>query len=859
MSESNKDDKEKKPLSLGAKPGGTLSLKGNAGAQARQNLSSPSRGTVVEVRRRRTGGKADEVAPASSSGIDAALSNELHSLTSEERDARAKALREALAQPKKERPDTSNEGIGQAVHREPEKTEVKSKADTIEDMRRRELEELERIEADEKKRQEEANRLRQDQVRSFTAPSGPSAPFQGRPAPASPGTGRDEGGESESMRDRMRRHNPRNNKSGDENRWSAGKLTVTKVLSEDYDRDGGRSIASVKRAREKARKMALGPKEAAQKVYREVVIPEVITVQELANRMTERGADVIKALMKMGVMATINQSIDADTAEIIVTDFGHTVKRVTESDVETNLGGVEDKAEDMVSRPPVVTIMGHVDHGKTSLLDALRSTDVVSGEAGGITQHIGAYQVQLASGAKITFLDTPGHAAFTEMRARGANVTDIVVLVVAANDSIMPQTIEAINHAKAAKVPMIVAVNKIDLPDANVQKVINDLLQHEVVVESLGGDTMMVEISAKKKLNLDKLEEAILLQAEVLELKVNPKRPAEAAVVESKMEVGRGSVATVLIQRGTLKQGDIFVVGAEWGRVRAMYNDHGQQLTEAVPGQPVEVLGLTGTPDAGDILNVVENEAKARDVSEYRARKKRERASAAMSTNRQGKTFEDILAAAKVADNKKILPVLIKGDVHGSVEAIIGSLNKMTEESTEIGIQVLHSGVGAITESDITLARASNAFIIGFNVRANAQARVQAEREGVQIRYYNIIYNVIDDVKQVLSGMLSPVRREEYLGQAEIRQVFNITKVGKIAGCMVTAGMVKRGAGVRLLRDNVVIHDNGVLKTLKRFKDEVREVKEGMECGMAFENYEDIKEGDVIECYQVVEEARTLA
>ncbi len=855
MSESNKDDKEKKPLTLGAKPGGTLSLKGSAAAQARQNLGggSSSRGTVVEVRRRRAPGKTEEAAPQTTGGVDEALSSELHSLTSEERDARAKALREALAQPRKERPAESNDGIGTVVNKAAPAEEAK-KPDTVEDMRRRELEELERIEAQEKARQKENDRLRQDQVRSFTAPSGPSAPSAPRP-----GTGRDsDGGDDAYNRDRARRVNPRAPKSGDDDRRRGGKLTVSKVLNDD-ERDGGRSLAAVKRAREKARKMALGPKEPAQKIFREVIVPEVITVQELANRMAERGADVIKALMKMGVMATINQTIDADTAEIIVTDFGHAVKRVTESDVETSLDGSEDTAEQLVSRPPVVTSMGHVDHGKTSLLDALRSTDVVSGEAGGITQHIGAYQVQLASGAKITFLDTPGHAAFTEMRARGANVTDIVVLVVAANDSLMPQTIEAINHAKAAKVPLIVAINKIDLPDANPMKVKQDLLSHEVIVEELGGDTMVVEISAKKKINLDKLEEAILLQAEVLELKVNPNRAAIGAVVEAKMEIGRGSVATVLVQRGTLKQGDIFVVGAEWGRVRALYNDHGKQLTEAIPGQPVEVLGLTGTPDAGDILNVVETEAKAREVSEYRARKKRERASAALSTNRQGKTFEDILAAAKVADNKKILPVLIKGDVHGSVEAIIGSLNKLTEESTEIGIQVLHSGVGAITESDITLAKASNAFVIGFNVRANAQARVQAERDAVQIRYYNIIYNVIDDAKQILSGMLSPTRREEYLGQAEIRQVFNITKVGKIAGCMVTAGMVKRGAGVRLLRDNVVIHDNGVLKTLKRFKDEVKEVKEGMECGMAFENYEDIKEGDVIECYQVVEEARTLA
>lgn len=849
MSESKEDKKEdKKPLSLGSKSGGTLSLKGNAAAQARQNLAGSARGTVVEVRRRRAAPKADE-APAPSGGSSGDLSTDLHNLTSEERDARAKALREALAQPKKERSPKDNEGIGQTVNRATESG--KDEKEDVEDLRRKELEELERIEAEEKARQQEADRMRQDQVRSFTAPS---QTFSRPPA------GGREDGDSESVRDRMRRNNNRNPKGGeDDGRWRSGKLTVTKVLNEDFDRDGGRSLASQRRAREKARKMAMGPKEPAQKVFREVIIPEVITVQELANRMSERGADVIKSLMKLGVMATINQSIDADTAELIVGEFGHTVKRVTEGDVEMNLGGdIEDKAEDLVARPPVVTIMGHVDHGKTSLLDALRATDVVSGEAGGITQHIGAYQVTLASGSKITFLDTPGHAAFTEMRARGAHVTDIVVLVVAANDSLMPQTIEAIAHAKAAKVPMIVAINKIDLPEANPQKVKNDLLSHEVVVEELGGDTQVVEISAKKKTNLDKLEEAILLQAEVLELKVNPKRAAEGAVVEAKMEVGRGSVATVLVQRGTLRQGDIFVVGSEWGKVRALYNDRGVQLTEALPGQPVEVLGLNGTPEAGDILNVVDTEAKARDVAEYRDRKKRERASAAMSSNRQGKSFEDILAAAKVTENKKILPVVIKGDVHGSVEAIIGSLNKMTEENEEIGIQVLHSGVGAITESDITLAKASNAFIVGFNVRANAQARTQAERDAVQIRYYNIIYNVIDDVKGVLSGMLSPSRREEYLGQAEIRQVFNITKVGKIAGCMVTAGMVKRGAGVRLLRDDVVIHDNGTLKTLKRFKDEVKEVKEGMECGMAFENYEDIKEGDVIECYEVIEEARTL-
>lgn len=876
MSESTKDDNAKKPLSLGSKPAGTLSLKGNAAAQVKQNLAGGGRGTVVEVRRRRTGPRPeDAVAPAPvassapSSELDSHTAQELHSLTSEERDARAKALREALAQPKKERVSLADEGIGQVVVHEAPKsdepapqaaTPEQKKKLTVEEMRRLELEELERIEADEKAKQKEADRQRQDKVRAFTAaPSAaPSAPNFGKPAAPAGGAGygrgrEDDGGES--MRDRMRRAPKTTRGAEDANAWRGGRLTVTKVLNEDFDRDGGRSLASQKRAREKARKMASGLQTPAQKIYHEVVLPEVITVQELANRMAERSSDVIKALMKLGVMATINQSIDADTAELLVSDFGHTVKRVTESDVEMNLDGIEDQSEQLISRPPVVTIMGHVDHGKTSLLDALRSTDVVSGEAGGITQHIGAYQVQVASGQKVTFLDTPGHAAFTEMRARGANITDIVVLVVAANDSIMPQTIEAINHAKAAHVPLIVAINKIDLPDANPQKVRQDLLQHEVVVEEMGGDTMAVEISAKKRMNLDKLVETILLQAEVLELKANPNRAAVGAVVEAKMEVGRGSVATLLVQKGTLRQGDIFVVGSEWGRVRMIFDDHGKPLKEAVPGQPVEVLGLTGTPEAGDTLNVVETEARARDIAEFRARKKREKTSAALSS--KGKSFEDILAAAKVADNKKILPVLIKGDVHGSVEAIIGSLNKATEESTEIGIQVLHSGVGAITESDITLAKASNAFIIGFNVRANAQARTQAERDGVQIRYYNIIYNVIDDVKAVLSGMLSPTRREEYLGQAEIRQVFNITKVGKIGGCMVTTGVVKRGAGVRLLRDHVVIHE-GTLKTLKRFKDEVKEVKEGMECGMAFENYEDIKEGDVIECFEVVEEARTL-
>jgi translation initiation factor IF-2 len=832
----NKEKDGKKPLSLGSGAKKTLSLKGGALPAG----GRPSRGgPVVEVRRVRSARSAETpaAAPIKQAGPDTDVSDNLRNLTAEEREARAKALQEALSAPRKKSiTETARENAPMSVSGKPDKPDA-------DELRRRELEELQRIEAEEK-----ASRALNEQKNAPFAVRGPV----GGPGPAPRKAGDDEDGGS-SYRDRVKKAPARQPRNLD--RRNGGKLTVSQVLNEDYDRDRGPSLAAQKRAREKARKLA-GPKEPAQKLYREVVIPETITVQELANRMTERAADVVKSLMKMGVMATINHTIDADTAELIVHEFGHTFKRVTEADVEDSLVSVQEIVENMQPRPPVVTIMGHVDHGKTSLLDSLRQTDVVSGEAGGITQHIGAYQIETKSGQRITFLDTPGHAAFTEMRARGANVTDIVVLVVAANDSIMPQTIEAINHAKAANVPIIVAINKVDLPDANPMKVKQDLLQHEVVVEDMGGDVQAVEISAKKKINLDKLEDAILLQAEILELKADPTRSAEGAVVESKMETGRGSVATVLVQKGTLRQGDIFVVGAEWGRVRVLIDDKGQQVAEAEPGKPVEVLGLQGTPDAGDVLNVVENEARAREIADYRARKKREVTSAGAGA---GMSFEDMLAASKAQGKKSILPIVIKGDVHGSVEAIIGSLEKMAEDNDEIGVQILHSGVGAITESDITLARASNAMVIGFNVRANAQARQQAERDKVTISYYNIIYNVIDDAKAILSGMLSPSKREEYLGQAEIRQVFNITKVGKIAGCMVTTGMVKRGAGVRLLRDNVVIHDNGVLKTLKRFKDEVKEVKEGMECGMAFENYDDIKEGDIIECFEVVEEARTLA
>ncbi|WP_372397845.1 translation initiation factor IF-2 [Azospirillum sp. HJ39] len=633
-------------------------------------------------------------------------------------------------------------------------------------------------------------------------------------------------------------------------RRKGSKMTVSQALSDDGS-DRTRSLAAVRRARERERLRQMSRQETA-KVTRDVVLPEVITVQELANRMAERGADVIKSLMRMGVMATINQTIDADTAELLITEFGHRVRRVSESDVEIGLRATEEEGAVLIARPPVVTIMGHVDHGKTSLLDALRQTDVVSGEAGGITQHIGAYQVQLESGAKITFIDTPGHAAFTEMRARGANVTDVVVLVVAANDGVMPQTIEAIRHAKAAKVPIIVAINKCDLPDAKPERVRQELLQHELVVEEMGGDVLDVEVSAKAKRNLSKLEEAILLQAEILELRANPDRAAEGVVIEAKLERGRGSVATVLVQRGTLKVGDVFVTGSEWGRVRALINDRGQTVNEAAPAVPVEVLGLNGTPMAGDDFTVVESEARAREIAEFRQRKKRE---AAVAASARG-SLQDMFSRIQAGEAKE-LPVVIKGDVQGSIEAIASSLEKLTAENTEVKVRVLHNSVGAINESDITLANASNAMIIGFNVRANPQARDLAKRDGVEIRYYSIIYNVIDDVKAALTGLLSPTLRERFIGYATIREVFNITKVGKVAGCMVTQGTVKRGAGVRLLRDNVVIHE-GTLKTLKRFKDEVKEVREGYECGMAFENYDNIQAGDQIEAFEIEEIAREL-
>jgi translation initiation factor IF-2 len=578
-------------------------------------------------------------------------------------------------------------------------------------------------------------------------------------------------------------------------------------------------------------------------------VPEVITVQELANRMATRAADVIKALMSMDVMVTATQTIDADTAELVVAEFGHKLKRVSEADVEIGVKGADDNEEAKQGRAPIVTVMGHVDHGKTSLLDALRETDVAAHEAGGITQHIGAYQVKLSSGNKITFIDTPGHAAFTEMRSRGAQVTDIVVLCVAADDGIMPQTIEAIHHAKAAEVPMIIAINKIDRPDADPNRVRTELLQHDVQVEEMGGEVQSVEVSALKKTNLDKLEEAIILQSELLELKANSDRAAEGIVVESKMEQGRGSVSTVLVQRGTLKVGDIFVAGAESGRVRAMIDSHGQNLKEAGPSMPVEVLGLNGTPEAGEQVNVVESDARAREVREFRQRRQKEAQVSAASRGTLEQMFEKIKEG-----EAESLPVLVKSDVHGSLEAICGALDKMSTD--EVRVQILHAAVGGINESDVTLARASDAWIIAFNVRANAQARDLAKRDGVDVRYYSIIYDVTDDMRKALSGMLAPEIRETFLGYADIREVFNVSKVGKVAGCIVTEGLVKRGAKVRLIRDDVVIHE-GDLSQLKRFKDDVNEVK-GTECGMAFANYQDLKIGDRIECFEVEEVAREL-
>ena len=768
----------------------------------------------------------------------------LRQLSSDEIDARARALADAKVHEAVERQAAIDAATRRAAEAE---RQAKEQAEAA----HRQAEEDARHKAEEhaRSRAEEAARRRFGEAEAKTAVPGEVAPARpgAKNVRETPEVEEDDrpGGLRGRVKTAARPPDPKPVKRVDDRR--RGKLTLSNALD---DTERARSLASIRRRRERerARTHETGPRE---KIIREVTIPETITVQELANRMAERAVDVVKLLMKQGQLIKVTDIIDADTAQIIAEEMGHSVRRVAEADVIEGLFAAPADDSDLEPRSPVVTIMGHVDHGKTSLLDAIRQTDVVAGEAGGITQHIGAYQVE-RNGHKITFIDTPGHAAFTAMRSRGASVTDIVILVVAADDGVMPQTIEAINHAKAAKVPIIVAINKVDKPDADPQRVRTELLQHEVFVESMGGDVLDVEVSAVKGTNLDKLLETILLQAEVLELKADPNRAAEGAVIEAKLDKGRGPVATILVQSGTLHIGDIVVAGAAWGRVRALVNERNQQLKEAGPSTPVEVLGFQDAPEAGDRLAVVDSEARAREVSDYRARQKREKA-LARTTAARG-SLEQMMNQLQVA-GQKIFPLVIKGDVQGSVEAIAQALEALGTD--EVAVRILHSGVGGITESDVTLAASSTAAIIGFNVRANKQARETAERDGIEIRYYNIIYNLVDDVKAAMSGLLSPERRETMLGNAEILEIFDISKVGKIAGCRVTDGTVERGANVRLIRDNVVVHE-GKLSTLKRFKDEVREVPAGQECGMAFEKYEDMRVGDVIECYRVEEIARSL-
>jgi translation initiation factor IF-2 len=851
---SERDDSGSTPA-RGAGRGKTLSLKRTETSTVRQSFShGRSKAVVVEKKRTRVApGKAD--APAGKKSVrktradDGAAQKDaeapsvqnqprggvvLRELTDEERLARSRALTDAKYAEEEARRQAEIDAQRRAVEEERLKRERETAA------KRKEEEEARKAAEEEERRkteEEEAARALEEKA-AAAAKAEPATP--GRRGKAA----LDEDEEELKKKGKGTPKTPAARKATSGGR-RAGKLTIARALSGDEDRM--RSVASFRRQLNRAHRQQTVAQPAGP---REVTIPETITVAELANRMARRGVEVIKVLMKNGMMMTVNDVIDADTAELVATELGHSVKRVAESDVLEGLRGEEDAPETLGPRAPIVTVMGHVDHGKTSLLDALRKTDVISGEAGGITQHIGAYQVQTPSGAKITFLDTPGHAAFTAMRARGAKVTDIVVLVVAADDGVMPQTVEAISHAKAAGVPMIVAVNKIDKPDANPQRVKTELLQHEVQVEEMGGEVLAVEVSALKGTGLEKLEEVILLQAELLDLKANPNRPADGVVVEAKLDKGRGPVATVLVERGTLKAGDIVVAGAEWGRVRALVNERGEQVESAGPAEPVEILGLSGAPEAGDELAVVESEARAREVTEYRDRKRREGKQANMSRM----TLDQLLQKKKEGE-KSFLPLVIKADVHGSVEAIAGALDKLGTE--EVAVQILHDGVGGITESDVILAHASGAAIIGFNVRANAQARDRARRDGVEIRYYNIIYNVVDDIKAALSGLLTPEVREKFLGNAEILEVFNISKVGKVAGCRVTEGMVRRGASVRLIRDDVVIHE-GELSTLKRFKDEVKEVQTGQECGMAFANYHDIQKGDVIECFEVETIQRSL-
>ncbi|TMM52640.1 translation initiation factor IF-2 [Sulfitobacter sabulilitoris] len=755
-------------------------------------------------------------------------------ITDAEMERRLKAVQAAKARESEEAAEREAEEKARAEDRERRRAEQEAK-----DAEEREREESLKAKAEEdERRKQEAEAAAQAAAAPAEEPA-VARPSSSKAAPQAPAR----------KTERDREDTNKRNKGGEDNRRS-GKLTLNQALAGG---EGGRqrSMAAMKRKQERARQKAMGGSVEREKVVRDVQLPEAIVVSELANRMAERVGEVVKALMNNGMMVTQNETIDADTAELIIEEFGHKVVRVSDADVEDVIKEIEDDPKDLQPRPPVITIMGHVDHGKTSLLDAIRNAKVVAGEAGGITQHIGAYQVTTDGGQVLSFLDTPGHAAFTSMRSRGAHVTDIVVLVVAADDAVMPQTIEAINHAKAAKVPMIVAINKIDKPAANPDKVRTDLLQHEVIVEKMSGEVQDVEVSATTGQGLDDLLEAIALQSELLELKANPNRAAIGAVIEAQLDVGRGPVATVLIQNGTLRQGDIFVVGEQYGKVRALINDQGERVKEAGPSVPVEVLGLNGTPEAGDVLNVTGTEAQAREIAEYRANAARDKRAAAGAAT----TLEQLMANAKADESVNELPILVKADVQGSAEAIVQAMEKIGNE--EVRVRVLHSGVGAITETDVGLAEASGAPIMGFNVRANASARNTANQKGVEIRYYSVIYDLVDDVKAAASGLLSNEIRETFIGYASIKEVFKVTGVGKVAGCLVTEGVARRSAGVRLLRDDVVIHE-GTLKTLKRFKDEVAEVQSGQECGMAFENYDDIRPGDVIEIFEREEVTRTL-
>ena len=823
-------EKEENEKTDEQKTGKTLSLKRTVDSgQVRQNFShGRTKSVQVERKRKRVVTPGNVAAPSSATPSatepvetkapevkEQTSENNLGGLSRQEQAARQAAVAEAKVR-------AAEEAIREK-----------------EDAEKRALEEAERQE-EEAKRKLASPDIADIPLTPLETTEGPATPRRKEPARTSEDTPARRKEKTEEPR------RPAVAKRGEQQRRRTGKLTINDALN---DEERVRSMASIRRRREREKRQSMSM-EPREKVARTITLPESITIQELANRMAERAVDVIKLLMQQGVMAKINDTIDADTAELIAEELGHKVNRVTDADVEDSIDTEEDTDDDKKPRPPVVTVMGHVDHGKTSLLDALRKTSIVTGEAGGITQHIGAYQVTKEDGEKVTFIDTPGHAAFTSMRARGAKVTDIVILVVAADDGVMPQTVEAISHAKAAEVPIVVAVNKIDKPEADPTRVKNELLQHEIISEDMGGDVQFVEVSALTGTGLDDLLESVLLQAELLDLKANPDRAAEGIVIESKLEKGRGAVATVLVQRGTLSVGDIFVVGEESGRVRALLDDQGESIKSALPASPVEVLGAGGSPSAGDMFNVVETEAKAREIAEYRARISREKRTA--SGNRT--TLDQMMQQLKDTELKE-LPIVVKADVQGSAEAISQAVDKLGTD--EVCGRVVHTAVGGITESDITLAAASNASILGFNVRANSQARNLADEQGVEIRYYNVIYDLVDDMKAAMSGMLSPDLRETMLGNAEILEIFNVSKSGKVAGCKVTDGLVRRGARVRLIRDSVVIHE-GELSSLRRFKDEVKEVNAGQECGMAFENYEDLKQGDVIECYEVEEIARTL-